>query len=231
MELPPFHRRVLEAGLAACERYDLVLAGGYAMRAHGLTDRPSQDLDLATAHATPLPEIAEAVAASYRALGFDVRLIEGTARMTRLIVSDPISEQSCELDLMKEALQQRPVYLDLCPVVALDDAVGLKVRALHGRSVPRDLIDVAAVAHDYSFRELERLGRHHDEEFSVRELANRLAASDLLIDEQFESYGLDADEITRVRRFAFDWLEDIKHRRVADGDIEVEVDATYPEWY
>lgn len=230
MELPPSHRRVLEALLPICDKYQLVLAGGYAMRAHGLVDRPSQDLDFATAHSMPLPEIATAVATTYRTLGFEVTMIEATPRMARLTIADPVAQQECEMDLLKEALQQRPVLLDLIPVVALDDAVGLKVRALYSRSVPRDLIDVAAAGQHYSFRDLERLGALHEEEFSIGELAVRLQATDLLADEMFEAYGLDATRIAEVRRFAFDWLEDIKQRRVEDGDIAMWLDpAAYPE--
>jgi hypothetical protein len=42
-------------------RYGLLLAGGYAFRAHEILHRPSQDLDFATRDDTPLPEIAEHV--------------------------------------------------------------------------------------------------------------------------------------------------------------------------
>lgn len=230
MDIPPFHRRVLEAGLSAGARFGLILAGGYAMRAHGLTERHSQDLDLATNDHTPLPDIAAEVADAYRAEGFEAVVNRATPRMARIDISDPVTGQSVPLDLMKEALQQRPLYLELCPVVGLDDAVGLKVRAIHGRSMARDLIDVASVADQYSFRELERLGRIHDEDFSVIELASRLEAAYLIDDDDFTDYGLGESEIATVRRFAFDWLEDIKHRRVADGDIDIELDPLpYPD--
>src|SRR5580658_9023810 len=56
--LPPAHLRVLLDGLPVFERYGLLLAGGYAFRAHEILHRPSQDLDFATRDDTPLPEIA-----------------------------------------------------------------------------------------------------------------------------------------------------------------------------
>src|SRR5580692_3147768 len=59
--LPPAHLRVLLDGLPIFERYGLLLAGGYAFRAHEILHRPSQDLDFATRDDTPLPEIAENV--------------------------------------------------------------------------------------------------------------------------------------------------------------------------
>ena len=56
--LPPAHLRVLLDGWPVFERYGLLLAGGYAFRAHEIVHRPSQDLDFATRDDTPLPEIA-----------------------------------------------------------------------------------------------------------------------------------------------------------------------------
>ena len=46
--LPPAHLQVLLDGLPVFERYGLLLAGGYAFRAHEILHRPSQDLDFAT---------------------------------------------------------------------------------------------------------------------------------------------------------------------------------------
>jgi hypothetical protein len=54
--LPPAHLQVLLDGLPVFEQYGLLLAGGYAFRAHAIVHRPSQDLDFATSDNTPLPE-------------------------------------------------------------------------------------------------------------------------------------------------------------------------------
>ncbi|XIJ58440.1 hypothetical protein ACF9IK_01165 [Kitasatospora hibisci] len=44
------HRRLLADVLAAGAPYRPVLTGGYAAQAHGLADRLSRDLDIATEH-------------------------------------------------------------------------------------------------------------------------------------------------------------------------------------
>jgi hypothetical protein len=62
--LPSAHLRALLDGLPVFERYGLMLAGGYAFRAHQILHRPSQDLDFATRDGTPLPEIAAYVRGS-----------------------------------------------------------------------------------------------------------------------------------------------------------------------
>ncbi|WP_344969678.1 nucleotidyl transferase AbiEii/AbiGii toxin family protein [Streptosporangium fragile] len=220
MILPPFQQRMMEAALPVCARFGLVLAGGYAMNAHGLTDRPSDDLDFATAAETPLPEVAHGVAEVFRAAGLDVTLVDVTPRMGRLVVSDPVTGQSCEFDLLREAFQRQPVIVGDVSVVSLDDAVGLKMRALHERSLARDVIDIASVSHLYGFRELEHLARLHNEEFSLAELVMRLEFVDLIADEDFEAYGLDEERIMEIRRFACAWVEDIGLRRAEEGDIE-----------
>lgn len=136
------------------------------------------------------------------------------------MASEPHTGESCEVDLLKEALQQPAAMLRVGPVVHLDDAIGMKTRALADRGFPRDLIDVAAAADLYGIRDMERLASRQSDEFFVTALATRLEASELMPDRAFEAYGLGADEIARLRRFAFDWLEDIKQRRVEDGDID-----------
>lgn len=44
----PFHRQLAQIGLEAAGRYGFVLAGGYAVQAHGFLTRPSEDIDLFT---------------------------------------------------------------------------------------------------------------------------------------------------------------------------------------
>ncbi|QYC39318.1 hypothetical protein Nocox_08470 [Nonomuraea coxensis DSM 45129] len=224
MDLPPFQERLLRAVLPACERHGLVLAGGHAVRAHGFTDRPSRDLDLATAGETPLAEVADAVAAALREAGLDVSEVEVTPRSGRLLATDPDTGETCEFDLLREAFQQHPVTRGTIRVLSVEDTIGLKMRALHERSYARDIIDVAAVRHLYSFRELESLARPHHESFSVHELADRLEFADLIADEEFEAYGLDEEGVRAVRRFAREWLEDIKLRRADDGDVDYDAE-------
>ncbi len=46
--MPELHARLLADVIAIGSPYPLVLTGGYAVRAHRLGNRPSQDLDVAT---------------------------------------------------------------------------------------------------------------------------------------------------------------------------------------
>ncbi len=161
--LPPAHLRVLLDGLPVFERYGLLLAGGYAFRAHEILHRPSQDLDFATRDDTPLPEIAAYVQLAFQRAGYSVRLVEATSlRYARLVLQLPGSDEELEMDLLKEALEPRWVTVQITPAasvraVSLEDTVGLKARAWHDRFVIRDIIDLHAVDGTFSYADLENL--------------------------------------------------------------------------
>lgn len=221
-DFPPFHRRILDVALTVCDDLGLYLAGGYAVKAHGLVERPSQDLDFATDSLRPLPEIIEITADTYRDAGFDVVITRGSPRMGQILVTDPMTEESCKVDFLKEPLQKKPVLIGSMRVVALDDLVGMKATALASRAAARDFIDVSAAARIYPFREIERLIglRNGDEGIHPRQIVNRLEWLDGIDDDLLESYGLDQEQIREIRRFAVAWADEIKQRRAADGDAD-----------
>ena len=59
--MPRLHARLLADVIALGSPYPLVLTGDYAVRAHRLVSRPSQDLDVATENPAPMADIAAAV--------------------------------------------------------------------------------------------------------------------------------------------------------------------------
>lgn len=219
MEMPEFHRRILDAALETGRKHGLVLAGGYAMRAHGLVDRPSEDLDFAVFSGTPLEVISGDVAGAYRAAGFQVTHTRGTPLLARLMVTDPSTGESCAVDLMKKPLQRPPVVMEIYPVASLDDIAGMKVAAMHGRNVPRDLIDLFAISDRYSFTDLERLGSRFDEEFRRDILKFQLDAGIAFADAAYEPYGLDHEEVSRLRRFLIAWCDDLSMRLIEEEHL------------
>ncbi|MFB9723517.1 nucleotidyl transferase AbiEii/AbiGii toxin family protein [Planobispora longispora] len=70
----------MRAALPVCDRYGLVLAGGYAIKAHGLVTRPSDDIDFATASAAPMEEITASLAHAYRQAGVNAQVISAEGR-------------------------------------------------------------------------------------------------------------------------------------------------------
>jgi len=211
--LPPAHLQVLLDGLPVFERHGLLLAGGYAFRAHEIVHRPSQDLDFATSDDTPLPEIAAHARDAFQRAGYSVRLPEAASPgYARLVLQLPGSG---------EALEPRWVTVQVTPAasvraVSLEDTVGLKARAWHDRFVIRDIIDLRAVAGTFSYSDLENLARRHDPGLDLEAMLDHLAGVSVFADEDFAEYGLDEPRITDLRNWVTGWYDDLGGRLAAD---------------
>ena len=70
--------------------------------------------------------------------------------------------------------------------------------------------------------ELESLGRRHawDEQFSLSELKARLEGAEWYDDQAFAEYGLSAEQIIDLRRWAQIWADDILQRIGTEMDEE-----------
>ncbi|MFJ8078030.1 nucleotidyl transferase AbiEii/AbiGii toxin family protein [Streptomyces sp. NPDC096176] len=213
MNLSELHRRLLSDVLAIGTPYPLVITGGYAVQAHGLVDRISQDLDVATENPAPMADIAEHLRQELTQRGWHVTMIGVDPLSARLLATDPDSGEDCEVDVLKENLWASPLTTEYGPVLALDDVIGTKVRALADRGAVRDLIDVHAASAHHAATELERLGeRHGRDEFRRQDLRERLAGADWYDDEEFASYGLTEEQITELRTWAQQWTSDLDRR-------------------
>ncbi|MEU4998179.1 nucleotidyl transferase AbiEii/AbiGii toxin family protein [Streptomyces sp. NPDC021622] len=213
MNLTALHRRLLTDVLAVGTPYPLALTGGYAVQAHGLVDRLSQDLDVATENPEGMEKIAATLRAGLVERGWRVRALETDPLSARLIVTEPNSGEECEVTVLKEALWRPPVKTEYGLVLSLEDVVGTKVRALTDRGLARDLIDVRAAADRWSHPELEELGRRHARDtFDLTDLQTRLAGADWIDDTELAAYGLDEQAIAGLRRWAQRWTDDIAER-------------------
>ncbi|GGN96562.1 hypothetical protein GCM10011579_098140 [Streptomyces albiflavescens] len=78
-------------------------------------------------------------------------------------------------------------------MLALDDVIGTKVRALADGGAVRDLdlIDAHAASQHRTTADLETLGRRHARfEFSLQDLRDRLKGAEWWDDKDFTDYGL-----------------------------------------
>ncbi|MEU9351615.1 nucleotidyl transferase AbiEii/AbiGii toxin family protein [Streptomyces griseoloalbus] len=225
------HQRLSGDLLAVGTPYDLVLAGGDAVRAHRLVDaRLSRGVDLATEHPAAMAEIAGAVRAGLEGRGWAVRGLEADPLAARLTVGDPASGAEYRVDLRKEVLWRPAVETPAGPALSLEDLVGTTVRALADRGLPRDLVDVHAASRRWSHPELEELGRRHaPDTFDLAELQSRLTGTEWLDDAGFRAHGLDAPAIEDLRRWAQAWADDIAERLVEGEDPHDEDPQEDPE--
>ncbi|MGW0879238.1 nucleotidyl transferase AbiEii/AbiGii toxin family protein [Streptomyces sp. NPDC002671] len=223
MNLPDSHRRLLEDLVSVGSPYVFVLAGGYALQAHGLLRRPHANLDFASESTEPMERMARAVGAALEARGRQVRATAVTALTAQLTVTDPPTGRPCELALHKEAFWQPPELTEYGPALSLEDAVGTKIRALYDRGAAVDLIDAQAAAARFSLPDLEELGRRHAHDpFDLPTLQSRLTGSDFYSEADFTRYGLDEPAVTALRAWAQHWSDDIAERLMEEGELPPE---------
>lgn len=185
-DMPELHARLQADVIALGSPYPLVLTGGYAVRAHHLANRPSQGLDVATENPAPMADIATVVCAGLEARGWKVQALETAPFSARFTVSDPATGQECEVDILKEVFWRPVTQSRYGPVLAEEDVIGTKVRALADRGAPRDLIDVFAASRRWNTADLEEFGRRHARgRFELEDLQAYLAGAEWTDDEAF----------------------------------------------
>jgi hypothetical protein len=207
--------RLARVGLDVLAGYGFALAGGYALQAHQLVDRMSEDVDMFTDRfdAEGFNRAVEAISNAYRREGFEVLLVRGADAFARLQVTDPGPGQFATVDLASDFRQLEPVRFSIGPVLAEQDAVASKVAAVFSRGEARDYIDLAGILDSdrWSREELMRLGAQIDAGFSKGWFAEALSGVDRFPDEEFAGYGVDAETINHVREEMRDWSLHLQH--------------------
>ncbi|MFE3634205.1 nucleotidyl transferase AbiEii/AbiGii toxin family protein [Streptomyces sp. NPDC059168] len=211
-------RRLLADVLGVGGPYALVLAGGYALQAHGLVSRPHDNVDFATESPEVMERIVAAVDSALEARGRRVRVGAVTPLTAQLTATDPPSGESIALALHREACRHPPELTAYGPTLSAEDAVGTKIRALYDRGAAVDLVDARGAAARFSLPRLEELGRRHAHDaFDLPTLQSRLTGTDFYADADFLRYGLDEARILALRAWAQHWSDDIAERLMEDG--------------
>jgi hypothetical protein len=127
--------KLAEIGLRVASQYGFALAGGYAVQAHGILDRPSEDIDLFTAweRRDEFAAAVDAVVAAYRADDYAVAVTQQFDTFARLAVTDPaLPEHPYKVELAANWRALPPVMMDVGPVLHVDDVVaGEDVRLVY----------------------------------------------------------------------------------------------------
>jgi hypothetical protein len=208
------HREVAAVALRAAARHGFALAGGNALIAHGIIDRPTEDVDLFTDREHGVAAAADAVEAALRAAGYMAERQDKTAWLAEAFegMGDGLAEwiitapggQEMMLQMAYFDRGRQPVLMEFGPVLDLDDVLGGKVAALASRADERDYIDVAAaLARDYSVARLTGLAVALDPGLTAEDFAYAGQRLDRLGDDRFARYGLTPEDVSRLReRFA-----------------------------
>ncbi|WP_432038428.1 nucleotidyl transferase AbiEii/AbiGii toxin family protein [Streptomyces cucumeris] len=208
------HRQLIRIGLDALAKdYGYALACGYAIQAHHIVNRVSDDVDLFAPFeraSREMEQAAERISTAYDAAGYTVEQVHLTPTYTRLNVTDPDSDTQSKVELVAEFLHHTPVDSELGPVLHRDDVAAGKTSALFTRAEVRDAIDVAGLLKaGYTREQLMDLAAQNDAGFDRRMFADSLGRIHQYTDKQFAAYDLTPEEAAAIRDTFADWQQQL----------------------
>lgn len=211
-----FQRDVTRLLLAELAGSGFALAGAGAVRAHGLTARPTYDVDLFTVPLISESDFRAAVTSgegALRAAGYAVAALRVTATFARVQVKHT-SGQVLDVDFAPNWRAEPPVVMDVGPVLSERDAVAGKLSAVYSRGEVRDFLDLDAIRASgrYPDAELLALGREHDDGFDPAMFAAQLARVARFRDSEATEYGIVPDEFHAVQHRIVTWAKDLHDR-------------------
>ena len=212
-----FQRYVASLMLGEIGSAGFALAGSGAIREHGITDRPTNDVDLFTTTATGPEAFAAAVAAGERVLrdhGHQVTRSRSTPQFARLLVESanaPNPVLVVEIDLGVDWRREPPAQLAIGPVLALGDAVGSKVAAVYSRGEARDFLDLDAIRQSGRFAdpELLTLAKDHDPGFEKSMFVQQLRRVRELGPVETVEYGTNAAQLEQIKLRLATWAVEL----------------------
>jgi hypothetical protein len=215
MPIDELQREVATIALRTAARHGFALAGGNALIAHGIIDRPTDDVDLFSDQETAVTAAAEAVEAALREAGFEAERRDQAGGLEEIfygmgeglaewVITAPGGQQTM-LQMAYFDRTRGPVTMDVGPVLDLEDLAGSKVCALASRVEPRDYIDTAAALQRYDVGQLISFARRLDPGLEDRDFADAGAQLDRMPDGVFTRYGLTPEDVTRLREEFAAW--------------------------
>lgn len=201
------HLALAEAFFGLPESDGYVVGGGVAALAHGVVERPTEDIDLFIdrrhVKARPL-EAARALSVEAGARGWAVDWIREFPDHARLLVATDAGPLL--VDLVLETVDQKPVVTVVGPTVSERDAAVGKLVALFDRAEARDFVDVFEFCRRYDRMLLIRLAGLRDTGLDGSHLAERcrrmtehLTAADLPAGYQ--------ERFEEIREFYVEWRQ------------------------
>lgn len=206
--------RVTKLLLDVVGRAGFVLAGAGAIRLHGFTDRPTQDVDLFTDPATTPDQFRAAVDAAESALiaaGFGVDRSRVTDSFARLQLREGDTEVLM-VDFGINWRSETPVITAVGPVLSERDAVAGKLSAVYSRAEVRDFLDLDSIRTSGRFTDAEllALGREDDDGFDEPMFAAQLSLIATILPSQAAAYGVTEERFAGVQARTMAWAYQLR---------------------
>ena len=194
--------------LDAAEGY--LVAGGAALLACELIDRPTEDLDLFAA--TPTRSVApgkDAFVGALRARDCGVEVIQDGPTFCRMVVTRAGEQTLVDLAIDSQP-RTRPIITVLGPTLAPLELAGRKLLALFGRAEARDFADTYLLAQRFGTEALIEQARAIDAGFDLRVLAQMIRTITRFTDDEIP---LDANDLPVATSFFTEWAGELDHQQ------------------
>ncbi len=211
-------RRVAKIVLSTAGRAGFRLAGGAALVASHLTERPTRGIDAFTADDVDVSSVGDEVVDALRGAGYDVALTRRSPAFVSMTVTAGQARQSrFEVDLGRDHIAWPTTTTSLGPTLSPRELAANKVLALFGRVQTRDLTDLHALAERFDLESMLADAAAKDEGFDRPVLAEMTR---LVVARPEPEWPVGAD-VAELKRFGR-WLATALERgeplaRPADG--------------
>jgi hypothetical protein len=206
--LTAFQVEVAREFFALPSAQGFLLAGGAALAAHGLTARPTQDLDLFT---SPGRGDIQATLATFATAAterdWSLEVVRQGETFARAVVRG--GADAVVVDLALDSTPQRPPTAKFVgPTLDPDELAARKVVALFDRAEARDFSDVYELAARYGTGRLLELAAAEDAGFDIGVLATMLDSLSRFTDQEIP---VPADtDVRAIREFFRRWSEQLR---------------------
>lgn len=199
-----FQEEVARVFFALPEADSFLLAGGLALAAHGLTTRPTEDLDAFTSRAGDVSKAFDAFVRAADERQWSVEVLQASGTFVRLRVS---GQDELIVDIGLDSPPDLPPTMSIIgPTFAPEELAARKLLALFDRAMPRDFVDVFHLARRWDREDLMGLATTIDSGFETSAFATALRQLDRYRDSDIP---IDADDVTELRSYFRAWVKDL----------------------
>ncbi|MBU6279970.1 MAG: nucleotidyl transferase AbiEii/AbiGii toxin family protein [Actinomycetales bacterium] len=197
-----FQAEVARVFFALPEADSFLLAGGLALVAHGLTDRPTEDLDAFTCLADDVSKAVEAFTHAAAEKQWTVLVVQASDTFVRLSVT---GRNELMIDFALDSPPDLPPTMSILgPTFAPMELAARKLLALFDRAMPRDFADLFRLVQHWERDELMRMAQTIDPGFDRAAFAMAMRQLDRYRNEDIP---IDATQLPALRSYFRSWAD------------------------
>lgn len=207
--LSALQREILRLFFGLPESRGFVLAGGAALIASGLSDRPTKDVDLfGSDMAVGITSAADALEAACIGRGWTIDRIQDSPTFRRLVVRTSHDELLVDL-AVDSPPTGAPTITAFGPTYPPEELAARKLLALFDRAAARDFVDLHALSTRFDLDRLIQVAVQIDTGFDPAVLVEMLASVSRFTDAELADLGA---EPPALRAFIDRWSADLRDR-------------------